>query len=118
MLLIIGSIQRVSIFTVYRRIGAIASHIARLSKFKSPALFDLCQSIHLDVIRVLMGELRVRLLENEVVDILILFAILFLSRNASVSSEWPLVPIATRPIVSTSDHNLPLLHCHDAICIS
>ena len=77
---------------VNSRIVAVASHIARFCQFKPTAtLLDLCQSIILKVIRVLMSELGVRLLENKVIDVLILFAILFLglTHDSSVSGKRP-----------------------------
>jgi hypothetical protein len=85
-------ICRVWMLPVNSRIVAVASHIARFCQFKpTPALLDLCQSIILKVIRVLMSELGVRLLENKVVDVLILFAILFLrlTHDSSVSGKRP-----------------------------
>jgi hypothetical protein len=62
------------------------------------------------------------LLQNEVVDVLILFAILFLglAHNPPVSCKRPLVPVATRPIavVGTPDHCLPLLYSHHAVGVT
>ena len=120
MLLIIRWVQ---MFPVNSRIVAIGSHIARFCKFQTTTtLLYLSQCIIMKVIRVLMSELRVRLLENEVVDVLILFAILFLrlTHDSSVTSKRPLIPITTFPIavVGTADHTLPLLYSDHAIGIS
>jgi len=77
---------------VNSRIVAVASHIPRFRQFKpTSALLYLCQSIILNVIRVLMSQLGIRLLENKVIDVLILFAILFLrvTHDSSVSGKRP-----------------------------
>ena len=120
MLLIMFSISSVGMFSINRCIVAIASNVTRFCKFEPATLLNLSQRIYLNVIRVLMVELWVRLLENKIVDVLILFAILFLgvSHDPSVSSERALISIATRPIVCTSHQSLPLLGSHNLVRIS
>ena len=119
MLLIIRWVQ---MFPVNSRIVAVASHITRFCQLQpTTALLNLSESIILKVVRVLMSQLGVRLLENNV-DVLILFAILFLGlpHDSSVSSERPQVPITTRPVsvVGTADHSFPLLYSHHTFGIS
>lgn len=117
MIMIIDLMFKFLVIPVNRRVITIALHVTRIMQSYCATLLYLCQCIHLWTVRILMSELRCRLLQDQFVDVLILFAIFSRRWSSSVTSVWPLIPVATRPVavVCTTHHRLPLLYSHYAI---
>lgn len=103
---------------VKRCIIAIALDIARIVESHRATFFNLSQCIHFRIVRILMRKLRSRLLKNEFVDVLKLFAIFF-RLWSSVNSVWALIPVPTCPIsvIRTTHNFFPLLNSHHVISI-